>query len=217
MRSLLLLALLCYAIFTKIFSNVTGFLFISRDNPMGLSKKPIQDPSNGFRRNVFVTTDEQPVPVSTDTCKVFEYPSGMFMDSGDSGFWMCVKMKKKASRPRMYTLPQGTTGIALMLACNAKIFAFEQFQMEIEILYIVFEFLQPNGSIVTISCSSPFTEYDEVDTSRTWTATIYFTGDGIASKVSILGKGQSPFPITDKESLVILPYFPPCVLDKATG
>jgi hypothetical protein len=135
----------------------------------------------------------------------------MFMDSGDSGFWMCVKMKKKASRPRMYTLPQGTTGIALMLACNAKIFAFEQFQMEIEILYIVFEFLQPNGSIVTISCSSPFTEYDEVDTSRTWTATIYFTGDGIASKVSIPGEGNSPFPV-DKESLVILPYIPDCVL-----
>jgi hypothetical protein len=166
------------------------------------------------------TSTETFMGVSTETfmgnCNVFSYPPGMFMTSGDvdsSGkpyYRECISMKK-FSRPYTYTLPQGVSGIALMLACDAKIFALEQFQLEIEIRRIVFEFLQPNGSIVTIPCSSPYTEYDEVDTSGTWSAMIHFTGDGIASKVSILGEGNSPLPI-DKESIE---FFPDACLDEA--
>ena len=151
---------------------------------------------------VALVNDEAP----PNTCEVFSYPPDMFMDSGDVGHVrMCVNMKKKAFRPRSYARLQDVSGIALGLACDAKIFALEQFQIEIEIRRIVFEFLQPNGSIATISCTSSYTEYKEADTSGTWTAMIHFTGDGIASKVSILGEGTSPLFIENKDLLKILP------------
>jgi len=137
--------------------------------------------------------------------------------SSSGKYITCATMTETAVKPPVFLLKPSVSNTAAYLDCDATVFAFEQFQMKIKIFRIDFEFLQPTGIIATIKIASPYLhEYVGVDTSGTWSAMIHFTSNGIASKVSVLGEGLFPLPITDKQSLVdsILPdSFPSMIAD----